>query len=151
MSKGFKFVPTAEKKKKKRPKLKTELNESGRNLRFKWYFRNDERPFVTDRFRPKSSFNPTNKDVNIETYLSCLEERLLDIEIPSRFNNYTNGRLYSLKDDSCIIIEGTDKGSVVVVWYREHYLNEVFRQLNDKEVYERGSVGSPKGPQCPSQ
>ena len=54
-----------------------------------------------------------------ETYLSCLEERLLDIEIPSkRFNNLTKEEreiLYSLKDDPSIIIKGGDKGSVVFV------------------------------------
>ena len=49
-----------------------------------WHFRNDERTFSTDKLRPKSSFNPRNKDTIIETYLSSLEERLLDIEIPSK-------------------------------------------------------------------
>ena len=120
-------MPTANKI--DRAKLKTELEEYGRKLRLMWHFRNDERSFVTDRFRPKSSFNPRNKDVIIETYLSCLEERLLDIEIPSkRFNNLTKEEreaLYSLKDDPSIIINGTDKGSVVVVWDREDYLSSV--------------------------
>ena len=40
-----------------------------------WHFRNDERPFYQERFKPKSNFNPKNKDVVIETYLRCLEER----------------------------------------------------------------------------
>ena len=64
----------------------------------------------------------------IETYLSCLGERLLEIEIPSeRYNNLTkDGRdvLYSLKDDPFIIIKDADKGSVVVVWDKEDYLKE---------------------------
>ena len=88
--------------------------------------------FLTaDRFRPKSSFNPRNKDVIIERYLSCLEKRLLDIEIPClKFNNLTKEEreaLYSLKDDPSIIIKGADKGSVVVVWEREDYLKETYR------------------------
>ena len=82
-----------------------------------------------------------NKDVIIKTYLSCLEERLIDIEIPSkRFNNLTKKEreaLHSLKDDRSIIIKGADKGSVVVVWDREDYLKEAYRQLDDKEVYEQ--------------
>ena len=45
--------------------------------------------------------------------------------------------LYSLKDDPSIIIKGADKGSVVVVWDREDYLKEAYRQLDDKEVYEQ--------------
>ena len=106
-----------------------------------WHFRNDEQPFAADRFRPKSSFNPKNKDVIIETCLSCLEERLLDVEILSkRFNNLTEEEweaLYSLKDDHSIIIKGADKGSVLVIWDREDYLKEAYRQLDDKEVYEQ--------------
>ena len=38
-----------------------------------------------------------------------------------------------------IIIKGADKGSVVVVWDREDYLKEAYRQLDDKEVYEQFS------------
>ena len=110
---------------------------------FMWHFRNDEWSFAAYRFRPKSSFNPRNKDIIIETYLSCLEERLLDIEIPSkRFNNLTKEEreaLYSLKDDTSIIIKGAGKGSVVVVWDKEDYLKEAYRQLDYKEVYEQVS------------
>ena len=67
LSKGLKFVPTANKK--DRAKLKTELEEYGRKLRLMWHFKNNERSLATDRFRPKSSFNPRNKDVIIETCL----------------------------------------------------------------------------------
>ena len=35
------------------------------------------------------------------------------------------------------MIKGTDKGSEVVVWDREDYLKEAYRQLDDKEVYEQ--------------
>ena len=79
--------------------------------------------------------------VIIETHLSSLEERLLDIEIASkRLNNLTKEEreaLYSLKDDPSIIDKGADKGSVVIVWDREDYLKEAYRQLDDKEVYEQ--------------
>ena len=73
--------------------------------------------------------------------LFCLEERLLDIEIPSkRFNNLTKEDsevLYTLKDDPSIIIKGADGESVVIVWGREDCLKEAYRQLEDKEVYEQ--------------
>ena len=45
--------------------------------------------------------------------------------------------MYSLKDDPSIIIKGADKGSVVLVWDREDYLDEASRQLDYKEVYEQ--------------
>ena len=43
LSKGLKFVPTADKI--DRAKLKTELEEYERKLRLMWHFRNDEKPF----------------------------------------------------------------------------------------------------------
>ena len=45
--------------------------------------------------------------------------------------------MYNLQDDRSIIIKGADKGSVIVVWDREDYLKEAYRQLDDKEVYEQ--------------
>ena len=95
-------------------KLKMELEEYGRKLQLIWHFRNDEKPFPYEKFRNKSTFNPRNKDTVIETYLSSLEERLLDIDIsPKRFNNLTKEErnvIYNLRDDPTIIIKGTDKG-----------------------------------------
>ena len=121
-------------------KLKRELEEYGRKLRLMWHFQNDERTFTAEKFRPKSSFNPSNKDTIIETYLSCLDKRLLDINILfKRYNNLTKNDcdvLYRLKDDPSIIIKGTGKSSVVVVWDREGYLKEAYKQLGDREVYE---------------
>ena len=88
MSKGWKFVLTANKI--DRAKLKTELEQYGRKLRLMWHFRNHEKPFPYEKFRPKSPFNPRNKDIFTETYLSSLEERLLDVDVSSkRFNNLT--------------------------------------------------------------
>ena len=140
LSKGLKLVPSANKI--DRAKLKRELEEYGRKLRLMWHFRNDDRTFSTD----KSSFNPRNKDAIIETYLSCLEERLLDIDIPSkRYNNLTKEErdaLYNLREDSTIIIKGADKGSVKVIWDRENYLKEAYKQLEDREVYEEVSNDS---------
>ena len=96
--------------------------------------------FTAEKFRPKSSFNLRNKDAIIETYLSCLEEILLDIEISSKwYNNLTKDErnaLYNLKDDPCIIIKGADKGSAIVIWDIEVYLKGAYKQLYDREVYE---------------
>ena len=68
-----------------------------------------------------------------------MEEGLLDTKIPSiRFNNLSKEEredLYSLKDDTSIIIEGADKYSVVVVWDREDYLKDLY----DKKLYEHVS------------
>ena len=83
------------------------------------HFRYNERTFSQERFKPKSTFNPRNKDAVIETYLSCLEERLLDIKFPSkRINNLTKDEknaIYSLKDDKSTTIKGADKDAAVIV------------------------------------
>ena len=90
-----------------------------------WHFRNHEGTFSTNKFRPKSFFNPRNEDAIIETYPSCLKEILLNMAILSkRQNNLTKeerNALYSLEDDSTIIIKGAEKSSVVVLLDRVDY------------------------------
>ena len=80
LSKGLNFVPTSNTIDK--AKLKRELEAPGRMLRLKWHFRNEEKDFDPEKFKPKSTFNPRNKDAAIEIYMSSLEEKLMEIEIP---------------------------------------------------------------------
>ena len=42
--------------------------------------------------------------------------------------------MYSLRDDTSIIIKEADKGSGIVVWDREGYLAEARTQLKDEDV-----------------
>ena len=125
-SKGLKFVPTSSHINK--AKLKMELGAYGRMLHLKWYFRNYEKEFDRNKFKPKSTFNPRNKDAAIEIYLSSLEEKLMKIEIPqSKYNNLTReerSALYNLKNDKNVVIKSADKGSVVVIWDRDDYIKE---------------------------
>ena len=120
LSKGLNFVPTSNTIDK--AKLKTELEALGRILRLKWHFRNEENEFDLDQFKPKSSFNPRNKDAAIEIYISSLEEKLMKTEIPTdKYNNLTRKErqaLYDLKNDKNIVIKSADKGSAIVVWDR---------------------------------
>ena len=93
--KGLKLVPAANKIDRKM--LKSELEEYGRELRLMWIFRENERPLPYERFRPKSTFNPRNKDTVIKTYPICLEERLLGIDISSkRLNKLIKGTLIQI-------------------------------------------------------
>ena len=112
-------------------------------LRLKQFSRNDEKEFSPDKFKPKSTFNLRKKDAAIEIYLSSVEEKLMSIEIPKdKYNNLTPeelGALFDLKNDKIIIIKGTDKGSAVVVWDRDHYIQEAEKHLDDKEIYENVS------------
>ena len=88
-------------------------------LRLKWHFRNENKDIHRGMSKPKSKFNPRNKDAAIELYLSSLEEKLMKVEVPKdKFNNLTNSErkaLYDLKNDKSIVIKSADKGSAVVV------------------------------------
>ena len=101
---------------------------------------NDEKEFDRNKFKPKSTFNPRNKDAAIEIYLSSLEEKLMNIEIPQyKYNNLTReewSALYNLKNDRSIVIKSADKGYAVVVWDRDDYIKEAEEQLGNKDIYE---------------
>ena len=106
----------------------------------KWHFPNDEKEFDRNKFKPKSTFNPRNKDAAIEIYLSSLEEKLMNIEIPQyKYNNLTReewSALYNLKNDKSIVIKSDFKGYAVVVWDRDDYIKEAEEQLGNKDIYE---------------
>ena len=119
----------------------TELEVLGRILRLKWHFRKKETDLIwISLFKPKSTFNPRNKEAAIEVYMNSLVEKLLKIEIPKdKYNNLTSKErqaLCDLKNDKNIVIKGSDKGSAVVVWDREDYIKETEKQLGDSDVYE---------------
>ena len=138
LSKGLKFIPNSNHISK--AKLKMELEIYGRMLRLKWHFQNDEKEFYRNKFKPKSTFNPRNKNATIGIYLSSLEEKLMNIEIlQNKYNNLTReerGALYNLKNDKNIVVKSADKGSTVVFWDRDDYIKEGEEQLEDKDIYE---------------
>ena len=88
-------------------------------------------------FKPNFKFNPCNKDVPNELYLSRLEEKLTKIEVPKeKFNNLTSSEyshivnvLYSHKNSKNVVNMGANKGSAFVVWDREDYTKKAEKQL----------------------
>ena len=64
----------------------------------------------------------------------------MNIEIPqNKYNNLTReerSALYNLKNDKNIVIKSANKGSAVVVWYKDDYIKEAEGQLRDKDIYE---------------
>ena len=139
LSKGMKFVPTP--RYVDQAALKTDLEAFGRKLRLAWHFRNNEgNPFEVNPFRKRTNFNPKNKDVAIEMYLSKLEEEILNINTKIKHHNVTKeerNAIESLRNDTSIIIKEADKGSGIVIWDREDYLKEAESQLGDRNVYEK--------------
>ena len=139
LSKGLKFVVTP--KELDQSQIKIDLENFGRRLRLKWHFRESEEFSEYPAFRPKSKFNPRNKDIAIEVYLSKLEEEIMNISANgSNFSNISReerAALNDLKSDRSIVIKEADKGSGVVVWDREDYVKEANSQLGDPTVYEK--------------
>ena len=126
LSKRLRFVSTSNHIKK--AKLKTELGTYGRMLRLKLHFRNDEKEFDRNKFKPKSIFNLRNKEASIEIYLNSFEEKL-EIEIPqNKYSNFSSGEqstLYNLKNDRSIVMK-------VIVWDRDDFIKKAEKQLGDK-------------------
>ena len=82
-------------------------------LCLKWHFHKENKDIHGDMFKPKSKFNPHNKDAAIELYWSSLEEKPMKVEVPKdKFNNLTKSEwkaLYDLKNDVSIMIKSADK------------------------------------------
>ena len=88
----------------------------------------DQKEFNPDKFKPKSTFKPRNKDE---------QEKLVSIEIPKDKYKILRGSaelFFDLKNDKTIVIKGADQGSAVVVWDRDDYIQEVEKQLGDKKI-----------------
>ena len=94
--------------------LKEDLEKFGRKLTLKWHYYDNNRMFDSNPFKPKSKFNP-----------------------PKRVSQEERKALYGLRNDASIIIKVGDKGSEVVIWDKEDYLNEAEEQLSYKKIYEK--------------
>ena len=107
------------------------------------HYANEPTPSFSEmpEFRVPSRWTPCVNYVQLEMYLSELEEEI--IKIDEKGHNYPNlnknerDALDNLVKDSNIIIKPADKGSAVVVWDKEDYLRECENQLNDKNIYEK--------------
>ena len=94
---------------------------------------------IINRFKKKSKLNPKRKDAAIEIYLSRLEEEMFSLDKKLNYSKLTKEErqaIYSLRDDTSIIIKEADKGSGIMVWDRQYYLTEPRTQLEDKDVYQ---------------
>ena len=128
LSKGLKFSPSPTDIDK--AQLKRDIDYFKRRMRLRWFFRDREANTDSDnfRFKCKSSGNPPRGDPLLEAFLSNLEHEVLSVmPIGKNFSNLSASELAALQDLRCdrnIVIEGADKGSAVVVWDREDYLEE---------------------------
>ena len=80
-----------------------------------------------------------NTNSNLEVFLSQVEsDPFKAIERPIGYSNLLKEEWHgirSLVDDRNIVIKRADKGSCVVIWYRNDCVKEAEIQLNDQNVY----------------
>ena len=78
LSKGLTFIPTPEKFDKHQIKL--DVEEFGRQVKLRLFFKDDEKDFsYTPAFRVPSTWTPAINEVELEVYLSILEDELMQI------------------------------------------------------------------------
>ena len=112
-------------------------------MRCRWYFRNEPSHNFSNvpAFRPKSQQKQPTGHPCVELFLSRLEKELFSF-LPGKPQNYNLLKekwkwkaMHNLAEDWSIIIKPANKGSCVVIWDREDYLVEGYRQLSDQLTY----------------
>ena len=111
-------------------------------MRTKWYFKDEPTKEFSNipAFSPKSTWTPPNGYLNLEVYLSEIENEVF--KIPKEQLGYSNlnklewEAIRSLAGDRSIVTKKTGKSSCVVVWDRLDYLTQAEKQLKDRKVYQ---------------
>ena len=138
---GLNFVPTPEKLDRLQIKNDLEkLGRLGRDIKLRMFYKNDLSPSFSEKpaFKVPSSWTPPIRDVQLELYLSEIEDKLINInESGKSYPNLSKDKreaLYSLMNDNEIIIKPAHKGSAIVIWSK-HYLLAASNQLSDTNVH----------------
>ena len=119
LDKGLNFVPTPEKP--DRLQIKNELEKLGRDIKLRMFYQNDLSPSFSEKpaFKVPSSWTPPIRDVQLELYLSEIEDKLINInesgKIYPNLSMDEREPLNSLMNDNEITIKSADKGSAVVI------------------------------------
>ena len=121
--------------------LRRDFNDFSRKMRCKWYFRNELSDNFSEApaFKPKSLWKPPADQPCAELFLSKLQRELFSF-LPGKSQSYNMPKdewqaMRNLAEDRSIIIKLADKGSCAVVWDREDYLADGYKQLSDSLTY----------------
>ena len=83
----------------------------------------------------------TIRDVELEFYLSEIEDKLLSINKSGKSYPNLSGdeqeALHSLMNDDEIVITPAEKGNAIVLWRKKDYLTEASSKLKDRTVYQK--------------
>ena len=139
LDKGLNSIPTT--KKLNRLQTKNDLEKLGRDIKLRMFYQNDLSPSFSEKpaFKVTSSWTPPIRDLELELYLSEIEDKLINInESGKTYPNLSKDEreaLKSLMNNTEIIIKPADKVSGVVIWSKHYYLLEALNQLTETNVY----------------
>ena len=125
------------------PELREDFEEICHRMRVKWHFRNEpsESFSKTPAFPPKCNWKPPGGYLNLEVFLSQVENELFKaVETPLSYYNLSTEEwvaVRTLADDRNIVVKKADKGSCVVIWDRDDYITEAESQVKNELVYKK--------------
>jgi hypothetical protein len=153
LSKGLKFVPS--KSHVNKFNVECDLASFYRRIKLRAYFNSDNN--TTDntpveetnideslrKFKPKSTWTPMDDfQSSVHKYITVCRNQIsaLPETKPIRKNNLSKeeqNALQELRMRKDVVIKPADKGGAIVVWQKDLYMEEVQKQLNNPEFYEK--------------
>ena len=119
------------------PESKKDFENLCRQMRLKWFFRNELTPSFskTPAFKTNLFWNPPKGHPCLQVYLSQVEKEPLELVVShlgySNFIREEWKAIRSLADNRSIIIKKADKGSGIVVWERIDSIVAAEKQLGE--------------------
>ena len=108
-------------------------------MQIRWNFRHEPSDHFSEKpaFHPKSNGKPSPGHTGLGLFLKQLEKEIYNglLSVPPNISKEEWEALRELVDDWSIVIKQAGKGSCVVVWCRNNYINEVNKQLEEKTLY----------------
>lgn len=140
LNRGLTFIPTKGYNKNLRLQCKHDIQQYHRRIKLAAFY-GDKTETEPQPFTPKSEWSPSIAQLppQIGTLIKADYEYFhnqFHVErIKPNLTTEETRALTELKENKQIIIKPADKGSAVVILDREQYLEEGYRQLNDRTYY----------------
>lgn len=140
LNRGLTFIPTKGYNKNLQLQCKYDIQQYHRRIKLAAFY-GDKNETRSQPFTPKSYWSPPNAQLPpqilnlIKTDNEYFQNHFNVGRIKSNLTVEEIKALTELKGNKQIIIKPADKGSAVVILDRDQYLEEGYRQLNDKTYY----------------
>ena len=137
LSKGLSFVPTP--KPTPMNEIYSAFYKFCRRLYLKFHFLNKPTEELPPFHLPSVWEPPVPDNNNIQQHTSHIYREISHLQQPFLpVNNLSSKEfeaIHDLQSNRDIIIKPADKGGKIVIWGRNEYLKEAYRQLNDRDYY----------------